>query len=148
LWFLFQSLRSIQREYAALRLVHKETFKENEILKHRVDALEVQVAEYESTSSQHANPSLSSKQLSDADLATLFRRYGKQFTALQEPFPTFFSHPTLLSEPRPSSEWTMPEKRFSTREAREKGWLASLWELIPEQFQVYIPGSIFRCEVS
>ncbi|KAG6904107.1 hypothetical protein DXG01_012577, partial [Tephrocybe rancida] len=139
------SFRQTEHNLATLRITHKETLRVNEELKHRLEELEAQIRELKATAAEAVDPEHLDK-LDGAQLAALFCRMGKQFTALQEPFKTFFEDPTLFSRACPASSALNPDIRFVSAISRAKGFLAAVYEFIDERYHCYISGTIFRQE--
>jgi len=79
----------------------------------------------------------------------LVKTLAKKYTALYEPFSRIYNDPNLFVLQWPDSKYLLPEERFCTNlTARRDGWLAQLYDFLPENLHSMVNGhSSFDIEV-
>ena len=129
----------MQREHQLLRHKWKELRVENQRLKHEITALKEQLDE------SAAAPKMNSITTE----LELVKTLAKKYTALYEPFSKIYNDPNLFVLPRPDSKCLLPKERFCTNSrARRDGWLAQLYDFLPENLHSMVRGhSDFDIEV-
>ncbi|KAF9462570.1 hypothetical protein BDZ94DRAFT_1309470 [Collybia nuda] len=134
-----KAYRSIELEHITLKTKYKESLQTIKRLEREIKSLQ----------EAYTKTSPSPKRGTKEPLSLIFRRYAKQFTALQEPFITFYSDPNLFQSKQPSLEWLNNRglKLEKNERSQKKGWLAELYLLVPGEYHSYIGGTDFDKEV-
>jgi regulator of replication initiation timing len=128
----------MQREHQLLRQKWKELNAENQRLKQEITSLKEELDDSPAATAHGIATELE-----------LVKTLAKKYTALYEPFSRIYNDPNLFVSPRPESKCLLPEERFCTDPtARRDGWLAQLYDFLPENLHSMVRGhSSFDIEV-
>lgn len=122
-----------QREHQLLRKKWKELNVENQRLKQEIISLKEQL-DVSPAATAHKTNGITTE-------LELVKTLAKKYTALYEPFSKIYIDPNLFVLPRPESKCLLPEERFCTNlTARRDGWLAQLYDFLPENLHSMVRG--------
>jgi regulator of replication initiation timing len=130
-----------QRQHQLLRKKWKDLNAENRQLKAEIASLKEQL-DVSSAPKAHKTNTIATE-------LELVKTLAKKYTALYEPFSRIYNDPNLFVSQRPESKCLLPEERFCTNlTARRDGWLAQLYDFLPESLHSMVRGhSNFDIEV-